>query len=392
MKEANKYPDQNNNTILWTKNYILTCLSSLILMFGFTALIPTLPIYIEEYGNLTGAAGLPLAALTIGAVLTRPLTGWGLDVYGRRAILFGGLLLFLLPSVIYIGMLPAMLLIFFRFIQGAGFGVGNTALSTVASDVVPLKRMGEGMSIFTVTISLALVAGPAAGLWLVDQYSFSVFFTVVVALIIVSIILMLFVKFPHYQAKEKAERPRLVFMNKKCLHPAMVILLFTLNNSAIMSFISLHALEQGIPNAGIYFTTMAFSTLAIRPYAGRFLDRKGSRGYTIAVVGGVITIVISMLILSQVSTSGHLVGAGIFYGAGFGFIQPAMLALCIKSVPDQMRGAANATYWTAFDLGIAIGSVGWGIIGSLVGYSMMYLISIIPVTAGAFYYFAKKSS
>ena len=58
---------------LWTANYILVCLSSLTMMTAFTAMLPTLPVYIEQYGGLEGIAGLPLAALTVGAVVTRPL-------------------------------------------------------------------------------------------------------------------------------------------------------------------------------------------------------------------------------------------------------------------------------------------------------------------------------
>lgn len=380
-------PSQENNDSLWSANFILVCLSSLFLMFGFTSLVPTLPIYIEEYSDLTGVAGLPLAALTLGAVLTRPLTGWGLDVYGRRAILFGGLALFLLPNLIYIGMLPALFLIIFRFIQGAGFGVGNTSLSTVASDVVPARRLGEGMSIFTITISMAMAAGPSLGLWLIEEYSFPVFFSVVSGFSFISIMLMLLVRFPRRKIKQKGSRPKLVFMDKDCLPPAIIILLFTINNSAIVSFISLHAMEQGVANAGVFFVSMAFSTLSVRPFVGKMLDKRGSTGYHIAILAGTVAITAATLILSQVASIAYLVWGGICYGVGFGFIQPSMLALSISRLSYKKRGAANATYWTAYDLGVAIGSASWGVIGALAGYGTMFLLSIIPVASGGLFYF-----
>ena len=101
---------------LWTLNYLLIWFSSLALFFAFNSMVPTLPIYMELYGNIAGAAGFPLAALTIGAVLSRPFAGWSIDVYGRRIVFFGGIILFLLPCAVFIAMIPATLLIVFRFL------------------------------------------------------------------------------------------------------------------------------------------------------------------------------------------------------------------------------------------------------------------------------------
>jgi len=64
-----------------------------------------LPLYMVLYGNIAGTAGLPLAALTVGAVLTRPFAGWSINVYGRKIIFFVGIILFLLPCVAFIFMI-----------------------------------------------------------------------------------------------------------------------------------------------------------------------------------------------------------------------------------------------------------------------------------------------
>lgn len=71
--------------------------------------LSALPLYMVLYGNIAGAAGLPLAALTVGAVLTRPFAGWSIDVYGRKIIFFVGIILFLLPCVAFIFMITPFL-------------------------------------------------------------------------------------------------------------------------------------------------------------------------------------------------------------------------------------------------------------------------------------------
>ena len=93
MEDTQQKKQQEKKPKLWTINYILICLSTISLMVGFAALFPTLPIYVEKYGNISGITGLPLAALTLGAVITRPIAGWSLDLFGRKIFLY---LMFLL--------------------------------------------------------------------------------------------------------------------------------------------------------------------------------------------------------------------------------------------------------------------------------------------------------
>ena len=186
---------------LWTRNYVLICLSSLLLFLHFHSMIPTLPLYMEIFGGKSSAAGFPMAALTLGAVLIRPVAGWALDVYGRKRIFLAGLLLFLLPAVLYVWMIPAYLLIVMRFVQGIGWGIGNTALNTVASDIIPLKRVGEGTGIFMTTLTLPMAISPGVSLWIVDHYSFPLLFTVSSSLIFLALILVFFIKLPRLEKR-----------------------------------------------------------------------------------------------------------------------------------------------------------------------------------------------
>jgi MFS family permease len=117
-----------------------------------------------------------MAALTLAAVFSRPVAGWALDKYGRKLIYLGGLLVFLVPSILYIFMVPVTLLIVLRFIQGLGWGVANTSSWTVASDIVPPERLGEGMGFFSATLSISMAVAPAVALWLIAQYSFEALF------------------------------------------------------------------------------------------------------------------------------------------------------------------------------------------------------------------------
>jgi len=362
---------------LWTANFVLICLSNVSVYLAFYCLVPTLPIYIQEYGGSERSAGLAIAFLALAAVVIRPFVGWSLDHYGRKFILISGLLIFLLPPVIYIAMIPFIAMLMLRILQGFGWGICSTAQGTVASDVIPPDRMGEGLGYFGLANSVSMATAPAIGLWVIDSFSFPVLFVVVCLLTALSTLMSLLIKYPRI--KPPGTRSKLVFMEKKALPPAVTLLFVTFTYSTLLSFLALFVREKGMTTAGVFFTVMAVTTVLSRPLGGIIVDKKGRRGYDLIVTGGIVLIILAVLVLAQLSGTLHLVLGGILFGTGFGFVQPTLMSLCIRSVPVAKRGMANATYWIAFDIGVSAGSVVWGLIAKSLGFAAMFRLSAVPL-------------
>ncbi len=375
---------------LWTLDYILACFAHFSLHLVFYSFAPTLPIYIERFGGSSAIAGFAMASLALAAVFSRPVAGWALDRYGRKLIFLGGLLILLFTSSLFIFMVPVSFLIALRFVQGLGWGVASTSSWTLGSDIVPPERLGEGVGFFSVTLSISMAVSPGISLWLIDQYSFKLLFLACSLLIMLAFILAMIIKYP--QITKQAAKTKIVFLEKAALRPAMVILFVTTSYCAPLSFIALYALEMGMASAGLYFTAFAITTLLSRPLSGIVIDRKGQMGYDLVVSSGSIAMVLAILVLARLASPLHLVVGGILYGLGFGFIQPTILAQCIKQVPSSRRGAANATFWTAIDIGTALGSIGWGIVADVLGYSMMFILTLIPVAIAAAIYITGRNS
>ena len=58
-----------------------------------------------------------------------------------------------------------------------------------------------------------------------------------------------------------------------------------------------------------------------------------------------------------------------------------------------LRKEDNATFWTGFDIGVALGSVLWGMVAAAMGYKFMFNLTIIPlVLALAVYFFRIQGS
>ena len=65
--------------------------------------------------------------------------------------------------------------------------------------------------------------------------------------------------------------------------------------------------------------------------------------------------IVALVVLSAATGLGGVVAAAVLYGIGFGSAQPALQAAMLSMVPRERFGIANASFFTAFDLGIAFG-------------------------------------
>lgn len=375
---------------LWSSNFIIVCLSNLTLYMVFHSLNSTLPVYIEQFGGTTKIAGLAMTSLTIAAIITRPATGWALEKYGRRLLLICGLVLFLIPSAIFIKLIPIFSLILLRFLQGLGWGIGHTAISTIALDIVPPERMGEGLGFYSLFNSLSMAISPAIALWLIFQYSFKELFIACSLLTLCTLATSLFIKYPKIEIQASPGKFKLLKIAD--MWPSIVMFFMIFAYSSATSFLALYAidLELTASAAGLFFTAMAFTTLFSRPLSGIIVDRAGRKGYDFCVLIGSVAVFIATFFLIYVFKPWHFMIAGLLYGLCSGFLQSIMLILAVRIVPPGQKSIANAIYWTAVDAGVALGSFSWGFVAYIFGFKLMFGLTLIPVTFGIFIYYMSQ--
>jgi MFS family permease len=151
-----------------------------------------------------------------------------------------------------------------------------------------------------------------------------------------------------------------------------MMLLLTMTYGVIIAFIALYGRERGIDNVGPFFTVYALVLAFARPLSGRIADRFG---YERTAAVGLAMATIGLLILSMADSLTMFLAAGFAYGFAFGMAHPSLQALVIYLVSPSRRGSATATFYTAFDLGVALGSVGGGFLSGLVALSGVYLLA-----------------
>lgn len=384
MEQA-KEKETENITPLWTKDFVLTTLSNFFLFFSFQLLIPTLPAYTEKIGGDAFAVGLVIGIFTVATLFTRPFVGRALDTNSRSKVLLVGLIVFLFAIFSYNFAVTVLLILIIRFIQGIGWGITTTSFGTIISDIIPQKRRGEGMGYYGLSSTLAMAIGPVVGIKIMYDKGFTEIFFLGSLLIIVTILISRFIKYPESQNIYK-DKPKIGLRDlyeKDALLPSILILIFNITYGGIVTFITLYGKEINIENVGWFFTANAIMVLITRPIAGVIFDRSGHKW--LLLFGG-FSAIISLILLSYTTNIYMLILSAIFYSMGFGTVQPSLQAWTINRVSPERRGAANGTYFSAFDIGIGTGSILLGIVARSTTYSIMYRMSILFIVAYLFLY------
>lgn len=357
---------------LWTRHFAQLSVGMLFLFSGFYLLVPALPLYIKEMGGNDSQVGLVVGLFTLAAVVLRPVVGGLLDTYGRRPFMLWGLLFFAVAMFLYDWMAGIAALIGLRLFHGLSWAVSTTAIGTAVTDIIPASRRGEGMGWYGMAMTVAMAIGPLAGIWMIEYQSFQALFWLATGLSVVALVLVFSSKTP--------EPPRTPFRRgglfEKSVLPITAALFFlALSYGGIITFLPLFAASLGV-NAGTFFLVYAITLTLTRPLAGKLSDKLGE---TAVIVPALFVAVAALLVLSLSTGAVGILGAAVLYGIGFGASQPALQAATLRLAPPERRGVANASFFTAFDLGIGFGSIGLGWVLQYASYSALFLSGAVSV-------------
>lgn len=357
---------------LWTKPFIQMTVGMLFLFTSFYLLLPTLPLYIKHLGGSETQVGLTAGAFTLTAVVFRPKVGGLVDRYGRRAFYVWGLIFFVLSMYLYDWVGSILLLLALRILHGASWAFSTTSIGTVITDLIPISRRGEGMGWYGMAMTVAMAIGPMLGTYIVSGYSFRTLFLVATGLSLIAFILAYMTRAP-YQAKPSAGRIQLV--EKSVLPVTAAIFFLAVAYGGITTFLPLFA-ESIRVNPGTFFLVYAVALTLIRPFAGKLSDRFGEAA---VIIPSLVVTAGALIVLSQSSGLPGLITAAILYGIGFGSAQPALQAATLRIAPENRRGAANASFMTAFDLGIGLGAIVLGMVSERIGYAYLFTVTAVSV-------------
>jgi MFS family permease len=336
--------------------------------FSFFLLMPVLPLYARDVGLSAGEIGIVTAAFAVSSMALRSWTGWAADRYGRRPFMIAGGVVFLLAPLGYGVSAGVLSLTAVRIFHGSGMAFYPTAASAMVADLAAPARRAEMLGIFGMAGSTALALGPATGIALARTFGFVPLFTIAAVVAIAA--LALTATAPETLRTRGTAPFRLrSTLSANAAFPSVLELGLMITYGALTTFLPLHADARGL-NPGVFFLVYALALTLVRQPAGRLSDRHG-RGPVAAL--GLFIVAAALLTVALSHGLVGLAAAGVVYGIGQGIASPALIAWCMDGVAPAERGRAMGTFYTALELGIAIGAMTSGAAVARIGFTVTFL-------------------
>jgi MFS family permease len=345
---------------LWNRNFTLLTFSNFFMCSAYYSLISTLPVYIStELHSPKSVVGLVLASYIVAAVLIRPFTGFGLDKYGRKKIFLLALLFYALVFNGYIFAWTVFVMILVRFTHGLTWGMTTTSNSTIAIDIIPSNKRGEGMGYFGISTTLGMALGPVIGSFILQHSGYNAMFIAGLLISLVSMAMAASMRFPEMIPSKSMELKFSTLFETTSFLPSLNLLLIMITYGGLISFVALYGRELGIHNPSGFFLIYATGIIGARFTSGKFFDRHGPKMILLVCIS---LLIIGFPFLALIQNSFGFYGAAVILGFGNGVVFPTFQAMTNNMVPSNRRGAANSTIFTSVDIGMGLGMI---IVGSI---------------------------
>ncbi|MBK9336343.1 MAG: MFS transporter [Lewinellaceae bacterium] len=355
------HPPVSPDAPLYTRAFMLLCLSHALFAGSFNMMIPELPAYLTSLGGAEHK-GWIIALFTITAGVSRPFSGKLADTIGRIPVMYLGVFACVVCGMLYPALAFVNGFLALRFFHGFSTGFKPTGTSAYVADIVPMHRRGEAMGVLGICFSLGVSASPPLGSWMAGVWSLNTVFYASSVLAAVSMFVMAGLR--ETLPEKQPFRLGLLRVTRDDIYdpqaiPAAIVMILCYGSYGIILTLAPDLTDGvGVTNRGTVFMLFTLASVSTRLFAGKISDQRG-REPVLKV--SALLIALSMLAFACTTTPAMLYLSAVLFGLGNGVFSPAINAWTVDLGDPQRKGRSMATMYIALEIAIGLGAAvsGW---------------------------------
>ncbi|MGC3894552.1 MFS transporter [Pseudomonas urmiensis] len=349
-------------------------------MLGMFMVLPVLATYGMDLAGATPALiGLAIGAYGLTQALLQIPFGVISDRIGRLPVIYLGLVIFALGSVLAAQADSIWGVIAGRVLQGAG--AISAAVMALLSDLTREQHRTKAMAMIGMSIGLSFAVAMVVGPLLTRAFGLSGLFLATAGLAVIGIALVAFVvPSAHSALQHRESGVARQALGPTLRHPDLLRLdvgIFVLHAILMASFVALPLAfveRGGLPKEEhwwVYLTALLVSFFAMVPF---IIYGEKKRKMKRVLLGAVSVLLVIEVFFWQWADSlrGLVIGTVIFFTA-FNLLEASLPSLVSKVSPAGGKGTAMGVYSTSQFLGAALGGILGGWLFQHGGLGMVFL-------------------
>ena len=365
--------------------------AELIALIGFGALLPVLPLFIQDQGIDTAHLGLIIAAWPLAKLIFEPIFGWWADRHARKPQMVIGIVALSVVSLLPLFFSSFLALFALRFIAGMCTAAYDPAARGMITEATDEDERGEAFGFYASFQVAGFVMGPAlggVGAAVFGGYAFPFVATAVLTFLAAMVLAFRLrpdthvveagdlahhpgarpgpageafsgselAVVPEDKAPDQAQAPLRAVFNRTVV-TALVLsfgLHLTFGTYEVVWALYLVALGATVGWVGVSFVLFAIPELFMGPIAGRWVDRNGPlrpiiiTGITITITGTVYALSRSYLLSSFVAP---------IEAAATASMMPALYMLLGRGTPPGRASTTQGLFGATGTLAMITASV-----------------------------------
>lgn len=373
-KKSKFFEIANKNFVMLFIAYTIICVAHSMTQATSSAGWSSMGMDMAVIGVISGIQGWA-------AFVIRPFSAPIVDRGNKKKIYLAAVALFTVVIFLYAqSMVNTAWAIPTKIIHGIAWTFISTVTAVTLSEYVPREDYGTALGFFMVSQMIASAISQPIAFELANRFNYHMMFLIFGVVAAIGCALVLFTsptKTPERQGSIFSGLKLNNLFAKEAVMPMIINVAYQGSRSGITVFMAAFALDElGLANIGLFATFASFTGWVARPFLGTLLDKKGAK---VTLIPAGVTFALGLLCLAMAQNLAWFCAAGILIGFGQNGISPVLMAISMRTVPEDRKAAGNSTNYLGMDIGSAIATSVGGFIVSAFGYRAGFAAFMVPV-------------